>query len=170
MILGDAYLRNARFFPQQIALTDPRRAVTHAQFLDRVVRLINALVEDGAKPQDRLAVLSFNCVEMVEIMGAAELGGFIGLPLNHRLAIPEFIDIVRDATPRVLFYQNELAPQAEAISAATGVPLIRLDAPPGQTSEFELLIDSSGGDQLLQLATESDGVQLVYTSGRKSVV
>jgi acyl-CoA synthetase (AMP-forming)/AMP-acid ligase II len=165
MILGDAYLRNARYFPQQVALTDPQRSVTHAQFLGRVVRLINALIEDGVKPQDRLAVLSFNCIEMVEIMGAAELGGFIGLPLNHRLAIPEFIDIVRDASPRVLFYQNELAPQAEAISAATGVPLIRLDAPPGQTSEFELLIDSSGCDQLQQLATENDGVQLVYTSG-----
>jgi acyl-CoA synthetase (AMP-forming)/AMP-acid ligase II len=166
MILGDSYLRNARYFPDDIALVDPYGQLTHSQFLDRVIRLINALVsKEGARAQDRLAVLSFNSKEMVEITGAAELGGFIVLPLNHRLAVPELVEIVKDASPRILFYQGQLAPQAKAVAAATGTALICIDEPTQQDSEYEQLIASSSSARLLQQAREEDGVHLVYTSG-----
>jgi acyl-CoA synthetase (AMP-forming)/AMP-acid ligase II len=165
VILGSSYLRNARYFPDSVALADPYGELTHAQFLDRVMRLVNALVQEGVRRQDRIAVLSFNSREMVEIMAAAELGGFIVLPLNHRLAIPEFVEIARDATPRILFYQSELAEQAKAIAAATDTALICMDGPVGDTSEYEQMVRASSSVQLLQQASEDDGVHLIYTSG-----
>ena len=168
MILGTSYLRNAASFPDRLALAEGGRRLTHAEFLSRTMRTINALVSEGAQRQDRVAVLAFNGIEKVEILAAAELGGFIVLPFNHRLAIPELVEIANDARPRFVFYQQALAEHAAAISAACGATMIALDQSSGgsaKETEYEALQRSAGNGSLRQQATEDDGVHLVYTSG-----
>ena len=92
MILGNSYLRNAASFPDRIALDDGNRTLSHGDFLAHTIRIINALVSGGAQRQDRVAVLALNSIELVEILAAAELGGFIVLPFNNRLAVAEIVE------------------------------------------------------------------------------
>ena len=166
MILGNSYLRNATSFPERVALSDGIRTLSHADFLTHTIRTINALVSEGAQRQDRVAVLAQNSIEMVEVLAAAELGGFIVLPFNHRLAVPEIVDIAKDARPRFVFYQQAFAEHATAVSAACGAKMIALDgeAVEGRT-EYEVLKQSADAGSLRQQATEDDGVHMVYTSG-----
>ncbi|CAN5476965.1 hypothetical protein BH09PSE5_BH09PSE5_03670 [soil metagenome] len=77
MILGEVFECNARCFGDKPALIFEGRPITHRQFAQRVVRLINALVAKGLKRQDRLAVVSRNCPEYLEVYGAAGLGDFM---------------------------------------------------------------------------------------------
>lgn len=166
MILGTSYLRNATSFPDRLALADDSRKLTHAEFLSQTMHTINALVSEGAQRHDRVAVLAFNSIEMVEILAAAELGGFIVLPFNHRLAVPELVDIAKDARPRFVFYQQAFATQAAAVSAACGARMVALDGRIAEgATEYEALKRSAGDATLKQQASEDDGVHLVYTSG-----
>jgi acyl-CoA synthetase (AMP-forming)/AMP-acid ligase II len=101
MILGDVIERNARCFGNHPAILFEGQTITHGQFFARVRKLINALVTLGCKKQDRLAVLSRNCPEYLEVYGAASLGGFVGLGLNYRLSAAEQAGILADAQPAV---------------------------------------------------------------------
>ena len=166
MILGNSYLRNAASFPDRIALADGNRTLSHADFLAHTIRTINALVSDGAQRQDRVAILALNSIEMVEILAAAELGGFIVLPFNNRLAVAEIVDIAKDARPRFIFYQQAFLEHATAVSAACGARMIALDGDAGDgKTEYALMKQSAGDERLLQQASEDDGVHMVYTSG-----
>ncbi|GAA4329463.1 long-chain fatty acid--CoA ligase [Pigmentiphaga soli] len=169
IILGDAFLRNARYFRDKTAFIDSDGACTHGQFADRVIRLINALSRLGIARQGRLAVLSANSRTMIEIAGAAELGGFIVLPLNHRLAAAELSAICLDAQPGVLFYQSAFAETAARIAEETGTPAIRIDGEAGEAIAgapgYEALLRAETSAQLARQASADDGVHLVYTSG-----
>jgi acyl-CoA synthetase (AMP-forming)/AMP-acid ligase II len=107
MIIGDFIERNARFSGDNPALCFEGRSISHRQFADRVRRLVNALASRGNARQARVAVLSRNCPEYLEVYGAAGLGGYVGLGLNYRLSAPEQTTILQDAEPAVLMFERE---------------------------------------------------------------
>lgn len=78
------------------------RRVTHADYLDRVERLAAGLASRGVKPGDRVGILSQNCLEMVELIGATALLGAILLPVNYRLQFDEVAYILADGAPVVV--------------------------------------------------------------------
>src|SRR5690606_22663618 len=89
--------------------------LTHRQLAQRITRLVNALAKRGVQAQARLAVLSRNNPEYLEIYGAAGLGGFVALGLNYRLAEPEQLGILQDAEPTVLFYEEHYAERVASL-------------------------------------------------------
>ena len=118
MILGEIFERNARCFGSHPAVLFEGRSLSHRELASRIRRLINALAEIGCKKQDRIAVLSRNCPEYLEIYGAAALAGFIGAGINYRLSLAEQIDILKDVEPSVLVFEPEYAQNTEKIRAA----------------------------------------------------
>ncbi|WP_420133079.1 AMP-binding protein [Rhodopseudomonas sp.] len=106
--LGDVYRRNAALFPDRTAFVfDGGRRVTHRDYLARSERLAAGLRRDGIQPGDRVAILSQNCVEMVELIGAAALVGAILLPVNYRLGPEEIGFVLNDGGPAVLIVGPE---------------------------------------------------------------
>ncbi|HEY3276818.1 MAG TPA: AMP-binding protein [Syntrophorhabdaceae bacterium] len=73
-------------YPNKIGIKDLYKSYTFKQWDERACRLANALADMGMKKGDRFAVLAYNCVEWMEIYGAAAKGGFVCVPLMFRLA------------------------------------------------------------------------------------
>ena len=87
--------RNAYLYPQHPALLIYGRAITHAQMAERVRRIGSALAR-GLPRQSRVAVLSQNSAEYIEIMNGVHISGLILVTLNWRLATLELRSIVLD--------------------------------------------------------------------------
>lgn len=83
--LGDVYRRNALRFPDRAAFVIKGRRITHSDYLYRVQRLAAGLAERGVSSGDRVGIVSQNCLEMIELIGATALLGAILLPVNYRL-------------------------------------------------------------------------------------
>jgi fatty-acyl-CoA synthase len=80
---------NASKWPDKIGEKDLYREFTFKEWNDRACRLANGLAGLGLKKGDRLGVLSYNCVEWMDIFAAGAKGGFIVVPIMFRLSPPE---------------------------------------------------------------------------------
>lgn len=79
----------ARLHPARIAVVDGDRSVTYAELDHRAGKLANVFGARGVKPGDRIALLSENRGEILEVfLAAAKLGAIVACQ-NWRLAPPE---------------------------------------------------------------------------------
>ena len=167
MILGDVIERNARCFGHHPALLFEGRSISHRQFRDRVIRLINALAGLGCTRQDRIAVLSRNCPEYLEVYGAAALGGFVGLGVNYRLSESEQAGILADAQPAVFIFEAEYAERARALRPhlPPGTHIICFEGAIDGSLAYDTLLINAPASPAAFRATEDDTFLLIYTSG-----
>ncbi len=100
--LFDVAERNARLYPDRPAFVLANERVSHAGYLTRVNRAAAGLARTGIRPGDRIAVLSQNNLEFVDLYGAAARLGAIIVPINWRLSAEEITYIVSDAAPKVV--------------------------------------------------------------------
>ncbi|HKP18927.1 MAG TPA: long-chain-fatty-acid--CoA ligase [Gaiellaceae bacterium] len=168
MILGEIAHRNARLFAAKPAFVMGDRTVTFAEHDARGNRLANALGGRGLQPGDRVAFLSRNTLEVMDVYGAGEKGGFPVAPLNFRLTPGELTPVLEKIDPRVLFAQSQYVEAAESVREQLdgGFELVALDgpAPPGWTSLEELLAAGSEREPAAEVAPD-DVAYLMSTSG-----
>ena len=100
--LSDVIERNARLYANRAAFVFGTERVTHADYAARIGRLAQGLARAGIVPGDRIAVLSQNSLEFVELYGAAARLGAILVPVNWRLSAEEIAYIVGDAAPKIV--------------------------------------------------------------------
>ena len=98
----DVVERNARLYPDLLAFAFDRERITHAGYLARVQRLAAGLARAGVRPGDRIAVLSQNNLEFVDLYGAAARLGAIVVPINWRLSAEEIAYVAADAAPKIV--------------------------------------------------------------------
>jgi long-chain acyl-CoA synthetase len=76
----------------------------------------------GVKPGDRIGILSQNCMEMVELIGAVALLGAILLPVNFRLQPDEIAYVLADGAPVVVIagadYHEAIVAQQGSLPSA----------------------------------------------------
>jgi acyl-CoA synthetase (AMP-forming)/AMP-acid ligase II len=102
---------------REFAWQDGRR-LSYQEAASASWRLARGLVERGLAAGDRVAVLSKNSIEMVLLYFAAARAGVVPVPLNHRLAPPEWRYIVDDAKARVWFAGAEYAEAVDGLRGA----------------------------------------------------
>ncbi|MFF3574045.1 AMP-binding protein [Nocardia jiangxiensis] len=167
LTLGDIIGDNAVRYPDVPAYIAEGEILTHSHLLRRATELAAALAERGLRRQDRVAVLSRNSIRFGEVLAAGQLSGIVVATVNYRLSVPEMGSILRDAAPRVLFFESEYRTAVEEIrSELTGVDLyVCLDAAaPGAVEYRELL--ASGADRELPFSSvAADTACLIYTTG-----
>jgi long-chain acyl-CoA synthetase len=100
--LVDVIRRNAAIFPERTAFVFSDHPVSHADYSRRVERLAAALSALGLVAGDRIAVLSDNNPEFVDLYGAAAWIGAMLVPINWRLSADEIAYIVGDADPKLV--------------------------------------------------------------------
>jgi fatty-acyl-CoA synthase len=105
----------ARVFGRKVGVVCGGQRFTYSEFAERCDRLSSALLRLGVRPGERVAFLSFNCHRLLEAYYGVPQIGAILLPLNIRLSPEELAFILNDATPRLLFFDPELAPLVEAM-------------------------------------------------------
>ncbi len=100
--LFDVIERNAQLYADRPAFVYEGERISHAAYLTRVAALAAGLVRAGVEPGDRIAILSQNNLEFVDLYGAAARLGAIVVPINWRLSGQEVAYIAGDAAPKVL--------------------------------------------------------------------
>lgn len=78
--LADVYRRNAQLFPDRTCFVFEGKRITHRDYLGRIERLAAGLAREGVKAGDRVAILSQNSLEMIDLIGAVARLGAILLP------------------------------------------------------------------------------------------
>lgn len=117
----DLFEETARRRPGRTALTDSARSFCYAQTRERVVALSERLRARGIGVGDRIAVLSENCIEYIELhLAAARIGALVACQ-NWRLRDAELDHCVALVQPALLFYSARFAPAAAALRARHGV-------------------------------------------------
>jgi acyl-CoA synthetase (AMP-forming)/AMP-acid ligase II len=109
MLLHDGFDHHARENPEQDFAVHGSRRVGYAEARALVHRIANGLVARGLAPGDRAALLSKNSIEHVLWYYACSKAGVVPVPLNYRLAPPEWSYILNDAGAKLLFAQGPLA-------------------------------------------------------------
>jgi acyl-CoA synthetase (AMP-forming)/AMP-acid ligase II len=151
----------------EFALQGARR-LTYGEAASATRQLAQGFIERGLGAGDRVAVLSRNSIEMVLLYFAAARAGVVPVPLNWRLAPPEWRYIVDDAGARALFAAGEYADAVDGLRA--DLPrverLVALDGPPRAGWEdyrdWPAAVPGAGPGR--QARPEDDLYQM-YTSG-----
>ena len=105
--LFDIISRNARLHAQRTAIVFEGKRITHREYLGRVERLAAGLATVGVSAGERIGVVSQNCLEYLDLYGAAARLGAIMLPVNWRLSAEEIVQVLNDATPKLVFVDAE---------------------------------------------------------------
>jgi fatty-acyl-CoA synthase len=154
--------------PDKVALIDlhSSRRFTYAQMQDRTARLANGLAGAfNVGKGDRVAVLSNNTTDCMELEFACMKLGAVYVPLNWRLSVPELEYIVGDADPKVLVHEDLFADAAEALRQSGKTPaLLELNAA-GADSPYEALL-AQASNQIEPVEISHDDLWVImYTSG-----
>ncbi|MCX8117319.1 MAG: AMP-binding protein, partial [Desulfobacterota bacterium] len=112
---ADVLYRNALLYPDKEAFVYGPKRVTFSAFNAKVNRLVHALQAMGLKKGDGIGLLSWNCLEVTEINGAAMKGGFIAVPFSPRLQAGELIEVITDSGVKILFVGKELIPLVNSL-------------------------------------------------------
>ena len=154
-VIGRWIRDRGRNTPNRVAIDYLGREVTYGALDERSERLAASFLASGLKRGDRVATLTGNSPEHVEVLFACAKAGLLLLPLSWRLSAPELAYQLDDATPALLLVEEEYDALADATLAAAGVK-------PRRERLGEAV---AGGDARRAEVGDDDPLLLVYTSG-----
>ncbi len=103
------------------------REVTFGEHASKVARLCDAVATKlGVTPTDRVAVLSINSIDYLELWHAGLLGAFVVNPLNLRFSADELAYVLADAESEICFVDATFAPMIEKIRDRSGLKQVIL--------------------------------------------
>lgn len=150
--------RQVALRPGENALWWQGEAITYASLAQQIDTVTGSLASRGTVG-DRVAVLSWNRPEYIELIYGAAAAGRILVPLNARLAPAEIIFQLQASGARTLLASADLlAPLKAHADFPRGIEVIDLD-----TDYAEWKSRSTGAD--LPVIDASDPAWILYTSG-----
>lgn len=171
--IGESLRVNAAKFPDKMALKDERRSVTFDELNRRVNRLANALLGLGLKKEDKLGVVSYNCIEFMEIYLAAAKSGVIVVPLNWRQTSKAFKYILENSDASAVIVHSEFVDTVNEIRDELSIPPERFislnDEPIENYRDFGELLNSGSEDEPDVEIRNEDTWVILYTSGTTGV-
>ena len=164
---ADLIKRGRALYGRQTALLFEGRQFTFAEQAARMFRLANALIAQGLRKQERVAVLARNCSQYIEIFGACEIAGYVAINLNSRLSQAELGAICQDSAPSVLIYAKDFAACARVLAAEVASIRLRIAIDPetADALSYEGLISQASAEAPAMGAVAGDLAYLMYTSG-----
>ena len=168
MRLFDLFDWHARERPDAPFAWFAGRETSYGQALSRANRIANALVAEGLEPGARVAFLAKNCAEYALFYLGCAKAGVVPVPLNFRLAAPEWSYIVNDARAELLFARGALAGAIDPVRGELGSVrrCLALEAPslPGW-DDYERWLARASDDPPARWIDEASDVYQMYTSG-----
>lgn len=164
MVTTDWAARWAAYLPKAFAFTDgdTGEQLTYAHLNRGGEYLAHYLLAvPGLRHGDRIAILAENTLAYPLLFVAAQKAGFILVPVNYRLSVPELAFILQDAAPALLIAEEQFALLADdAAKQARLTPerwsvedvFARTDEPAAYTGSWPLV-------------SETDPIFILYTSG-----
>ncbi len=143
------------------------RHVTYAEALGEVNRVANALVGAGLEIGDRIAVLSKNSIEYVFIFYAASRAGVVTVPLNYRMAGPEWEYMINDSGAKMIFASSGYVGSINGLKANLGAvgAYIAIDGAADGWQDYESWQRDQPETLCARIITDQHEVYQMYTSG-----
>ena len=168
---GDVIDANVSLRPNKVAFkTLAGDSRTFKEFSERVNQLGYSVSAFGVTEGDRVAILSKNCIEYLEIFGLSKFG-IIGVPLNWRLRAKELVALINHSKPKMLIVSEEFRSIVEEIILEINHPvkfvLIGNSSKEWISYEDLFLVDGNV-DLFAKLFVEvypTNTLALIYTSG-----
>ncbi len=158
---------HAAVAPDNIALIDlaSQRQFTYRQMHDRVARAAGFLTANGIKQGDRVAFLTLNTTDVMELIFGCWRIGAICLALNFRLTPPELAFILKDSDCSMVLVDAPFAPLAKATKPITNVPdWVHTDGVGGESDYEAGLAKAVPIYDMIEQSIE-DQALLMYSSG-----
>jgi fatty-acyl-CoA synthase len=156
--IGNLFRARASIQKSAIALECGDRRISYDELLDRVERIAGVLASYGLTRGDRVALLSRNRPEYIEVKLAAANLGVITACLNWRLSKRELTYCIDLVSPKLLIVEDELAANLEN-NKRDGCPIVRIG------EEYEQLLQQQTGPLPAAGIDPEDGLVILYTSG-----
>jgi len=142
-------------------------SISYGDMERRARALAGGLAESGVGRGDVVALLSYNCPELLETVFAANYLGAAAMPINWRLAAPEVRYILEHSGAQVLVCDESLVDLAGEATKGMEAGFVRArissSAPEGWTTLAELRAIPS---RVASVPAAADHVhRLMYTSG-----
>jgi fatty-acyl-CoA synthase len=167
MDLSDLIDRNAAFAPDKAAIRFGGRTLTYADFARRIAQAASALTSQwGVGSGDRVAVLATNHPDTLVLLYACARLGAMLVPVNWRLAVPEQLYILADASVKALVVEQVFADIVAPLRQANpAVRVAGLDFSPDGGTTFDAILQTGSGDDRTPRADFTSPLLIVYTSG-----
>ncbi|MFD4248169.1 AMP-binding protein [Amycolatopsis thermoflava] len=130
---GTVWEAVARGLPDAVAISEPGRDLTYAEFDDRAARLATAFEEAGVRSGDKVACYLHNGAAYLETVFAAFKIGAVPVNANYRYTADELTALLTDADAAAVVFSGALAPNLR--HAAAHVPTLRLLVRAGPAAE-----------------------------------
>jgi acyl-CoA synthetase (AMP-forming)/AMP-acid ligase II len=153
--------------PDQPLAVHGDRSVTYREMVAWVADLAAGLHARGVRAGDVVGLLSYNSIEFLATIFAANHLGAVAMPVNWRLAAPELRFILEHSAARALVCDAELLELADAATDPPLPGLVKLRVGEGAASGWERFDDLVGNHPPVprtRLAGEAVH-RLMYTSG-----
>lgn len=93
-----------------IITTDDGKSYSYADINSMAEKLAGYLQKEfGIGKSDRICIISENCIEYIYLFACAQKTGITLCPLNYRLTPHEIAQLVEDADPALILYENQYA-------------------------------------------------------------
>ena len=167
----DIIYRNALMYPEREAFVYGKERITFSEYNARANSLIHALWSMGVKKGDVLGVLSWNCLEYLDVYGAAMKGGFVISPINVRLKTEELEYLINYSKASTLFVGPEMVEMVNALKPR--LPNVKNyisfeGSAPRMMCHRDLLAKYSREEPDVQVS-DDDPLYIIYTSGTTGV-
>ena len=158
LTVGGLLAHQVRLRPDHPAVEDGPRHLTFAAFNARVNQLAHVLLGLGIRRGDRVAILSENRLEYLELLFAAGKIGAIVAALNWRLSDPELRHCIGLVSPRAILLAPAYAATMQRLAIDAGAVIAIGD-------DYEdRLARARYAEPRCRVDTE-DGLMILYTSG-----
>lgn len=158
MTVGLLFREQVLLGPGRPALENNGQVWSYAELNDRVNRLVQVLVGYGIGRGDRVAMLSENRHEYVEILLAAAKLGVLVACQNWRQADGELAHCLTLIEPKLVIYSDRLAETLERLD-------VEIPARLALGADYERALDRADNAEPPEIAEAEDGLVVVYTSG-----
>lgn len=149
-----------------IVFEDTQR--TYAQLRDQSWRVANGLIGLGIAPMDRVAVLSANRLEFLEIEVGIAAARAIMVPLNWRLRPEELATLLRRSGARAIFVEGRFLGSVVELRRSGAVPELRtivvIDDGDGDLA-YDELCRSASAERPDREGRMDDPHEIIFTSG-----
>ena len=162
--VASLFLGQARLHPDRVALSDGARTIRYGELAERTRRLAAALAARGVRRGDRVALLSENRPEMLEVyLAAARLGAIVACQ-SWRLAAPELAHCLRIVEPVLALVSARHAAALDRAGNFGADPIVF-------ERDYEQLLDAVDEEaerdlaRALEEVDPEDALLILYTSG-----
>lgn len=170
MFLNDWLSRRNLYTPEAVGVVDDSngRRYRYAELNQRATRLAHHLQAAlGVRPRDRVACLSGNRIEVIDLYFACSKIGAVLVPLNYRLPAPAVLELLSDCQPSVLVHEAEFEDIATTALKSAAVPLcLPIDSQPEPSVAQVVSKEETPLPEIQRYqADPEDTAMILYTSG-----